>query len=170
MAQPHGHALNLHVTAHAGKTYVAYVRSKLIAAHGILRPALNELSLALVGDAEMSRLHEQFMSIDGPTDVLTFPLEEGSAGCIIAGEVVVCVSEARRQSRTMRTTVQGELLLYALHGMLHLCGFDDRTAPGYHVMHRTEDEILRQLGVGPVFVPEPSGRGNRRRADRTGVK
>jgi len=110
------------------------------------------------------------MSIAGPTDVLTFPLEEGAGGRIIAGEVVICVPEARRQSRKMGTAIERELLLYALHGMLHLCGFDDRTAAGYQGMHRIEDQILKRLGVGPVFVPQTAGRGNHRRADWTGVK
>jgi probable rRNA maturation factor len=44
-------------------------------------------------------------------------------------------------------------LLYSLHGMLHLCGFDDRTEPDFRRMHQTEDEILTRLGVGPVFQP-----------------
>ena len=162
--------LHIQITANLGKQYVSYVRSHLIAAHKILHPALNDLSLAFVGDADMSRLHEQFMSIAGPTDVLTFPLEEEAGGRIIAGEVVICVPEARRQSRKMGTSVERELLLYALHGMLHLCGFDDRTPSGYQVMHRTEDQILKRLGVGAVFVPQSAGRGNHRRADRTGVK
>jgi hypothetical protein len=47
------------------------------------------------------------------------------------------------------------LLLYGLHGMLHLCGFDDRTERAFRAMHAKEDEILTRLGVGPVFRPTP---------------
>ena len=60
------------------------------------------------------------------------------------------------------------LLLYALHGMLHLCGFDDRTAAGFKRMHGTEDRILTRLGVGPVFAPAGKPARRRRRRDSTG--
>ena len=50
--------------------------------------------LALVGDARMSALHEQFMGIEGPTDVLTFPIDHDPAGRVTSGEVIVCVPRA----------------------------------------------------------------------------
>ena len=106
----------------------------------------------------MSALHERFMNLPGPTDVLTFPLEFDAGGRVTAGEVVVCVPEARRRAKEHGVAVRDELLLYALHGMLHLCGFDDRTARGYARMHRTEDDILTRLGIGAVFQPGPRHR------------
>ena len=139
---------------------------RLRAAHAILRPALWHLSLALVGDQRMSRLHEQFIGIAGPTDVLTFELEHDERGRVVGGEVVVCVPEARRQAHARGSNVQSELLLYALHGMLHLCGFDDRTDRGFRTMHRTEDELLNQIGVGPVFRPAARPIARRKRAAR----
>jgi probable rRNA maturation factor len=99
----------------------------------------------------MSKLHAQFMGIEGPTDVLTFPLEDDARGRVTAGEVVVCVPEARRRAKDHKERPERELLLYALHGMLHLSGYDDRTAADFRRMHRTEDKILTQLGIGPVF-------------------
>lgn len=148
---------SVEVSATTGRTYVAYVRGHLQAARGDLRDGPQELHVVLVGDRRMSELHRQFMRIDAPTDVLTFPLEKDETG-VIAGEVYVCVPEARRRSREMGTTVRHELLLYALHGMLHLSGFDDRTDRQYHRMHRMEDLILRRLGVGPVFKPKGARR------------
>jgi probable rRNA maturation factor len=99
----------------------------------------------------MSALHQQFLGIPGPTDVLTFPLEMDKKGRPISGEVVVCVPEARRRSAKNSVKLREEVLLYALHGLLHLCGFDDRTESEFQRMHRREDEILDQLGVGRVF-------------------
>jgi probable rRNA maturation factor len=139
------------IVSRMGKQFESYVRSNLHKAHPLLRTSLRELSVALVGDAEMSALHERFLGIAGPTDVLTFPLEQDESGCDIAGEVVVCVPEARRQAKLNGNSARQELLLYALHGMLHLSGFGDRTPLEFRKMHRKEDEILRQLGVGPVF-------------------
>jgi probable rRNA maturation factor len=136
----------------SGKPFLSRLRKRLIAAHAILKPALADLSVALVGDRVMGDLHARFMGIPGPTDVLTFPLETDRRGRVTAGEVVVCLTEARRRAREHRTRLEHELLLYALHGMLHLCGYDDRTQPAYATMHRTEDEILNRLGIGPVFA------------------
>ena len=93
------------------------------------------------------------MGIAGPTDVLTFPLDLDVRGRPVAGEVVVCVSEARRRAKEHGVPLERELLLYALHGLLHLCGYDDRTDASFRAMHRTEDQILTRLGVGPVFAP-----------------
>jgi probable rRNA maturation factor len=144
-------SLALDIAAAQGKGHVPFLRRQLRAAHAILRPPLVELSVALVGDRRMADLHEQFMGIPGPTDVLTFPLDEDARGNVTAGEVVVCVPEARRRAKANGVGVERELLLYALHGMLHLCGYDDRTTAAFRTMHATEDRILTQLGVGPVF-------------------
>jgi rRNA maturation RNase YbeY len=88
------------------------------------------------------------------TDVLTFPIDVDDRGRPISGEVYVCVHEARRSARRHGTRAADEVLLYALHGMLHLCGFDDRTPAGFKRMHRTEDRILTRIGVGAVFQPQ----------------
>jgi probable rRNA maturation factor len=157
----------LHLAVHAttGGRPERYLRRYLFKAHQILRPPLHSMSLALVGDATMTKLHKQYLGIAGPTDVLTFELDHDDRGRVTAGEVVVCVPEARRRAKKLGSTVERELLLYALHGMLHLAGFDDRTAAGFRQMHRREDDILTRLGVGPVFAPQGAGR---RAAARTG--
>src|SRR6476620_5616937 len=89
----------LQISAATGARLVPFLRRNLLRAHAILKPALHEMSLALVGDARMAKLHAQFMGIAGPTDVLTFPLEEDARGRVTSGEVVVCVPEARRRAR-----------------------------------------------------------------------
>jgi probable rRNA maturation factor len=152
--------LELHIAApRVSAGHVAYLRKHLLGAHRILRSPLRELSLALVGDRTMSRLHQEFMGIDGPTDVLTFPLDFTRSGKAVSGEVIVCVAEARRGAKRHKTLIQKELLLYALHGMLHLNGMDDRTDSDFNRVHRMEDQILRRLGVGAVF--KPCGKGVR---------
>jgi probable rRNA maturation factor len=123
---------------------------------------LSELSLALVGDARMSRLHQQFMDIPGTTDVLTFPLETDSKNRVTSGEIIICVPEALRQGRARKIRTQHELLLYALHGMLHLCGFDDKTKAAFRQMHRKENELLVRLGLGPVFGEVETGDAQRK--------
>src|SRR6478609_7887624 len=139
--------MRLTLTSSVGAAYVPYLRRQLRAAHRHLAPPLADLSVALVGDRRMAKLHQQFMGLPGPTDVLTFPLDEDARGRVTSGEVVVCVAEARRRAKDHKERPERELLLYALHGMLHLCGYDDRTAADFRRMHRTEDKILTQLGI-----------------------
>jgi rRNA maturation RNase YbeY len=144
--------LILTVTADIGNRYAAALRYRLRQAHAVLRPALRELSVAIVGDRAMARLHEQFMGIPGPTDVLTFELDHDARGRVIGGEGVIPLGEARRQAKLRGHPIERELLLYAIHGMLHLCSFDDRSGSGFAAMHRMEDHILESIGVGAVFA------------------
>ena len=144
------------VAAAAGRSFVPYLKRMLPRAVALVtRCRLASLSVALVGDVTMSRLHERFLSIAGPTDVLTFELDHDARGRCVAGEVIVCVPEARRQSRRLGTRVERELLLYALHGVLHLSGYDDLDADAHRRMHDAEDRILTLLNVGPVFRVTP---------------
>src|SRR2546421_1185274 len=147
--------LDLKITARAGRTHVPFLKKMFRRAHSLLQPPLRELSIALVTDGQMSKLHERFMNDSSPTDVLTFPLDEDSRGRAISGEIVVNVSQALRESRRRGIALPNELLLYALHGMLHLMGMDDRTDADFDRMHRLEDRILGKLGVGAVFHSAP---------------
>lgn len=144
------------VNAQTAKPFAPDVARKLRRAARQLNSQLNELSIAFVDDEHMRALHNQYMGIDSPTDVLTFELDHDPRGKVLSGEVVICVPEARRQAKLRGTRAQDELLLYALHGMLHLCGFDDRTATGFKRMHAMEDRILTQIGVGKVFDHKPT--------------
>lgn len=99
----------------------------------------------------MAALHKKFLHVDGPTDVLTFALEQTETGKCLTGEIVLCVPFAQQQAARRGTSTERELLLYALHGVLHLSGFDDLTKSGYQRMHAEEDRILTAIGVGPVF-------------------
>lgn len=144
---------SISIHASVGKTYVAYLRRLLKACIAHIRKPPDDISIALVDDRTMSDLHQRFMNISGPTDVLTFELDHHPrTGRVIAGEIVVCVPEARRRCRENGHLLQNELLLYALHGVLHLSGYDDKTAAQYRRMHQAEDRILSRVGVGNVFA------------------
>ena len=145
---------DLKITARAGRTHVPFLKKMIRRARALLRSPLRELSVALVGDAQMSAVHQRFMNDPSPTDVLTFPLDENSRGRATSGEIVINVAQALRESRRRGIALRDELLLYALHGMLHLLGMDDRTDAEFQRMHRLEDRILTRLGVGKVFDPK----------------
>jgi probable rRNA maturation factor len=117
----------------------------------MLRSPLKDLSLAIVPAKQMSSLHKKFLGQSGSTDVLTFELDHDSRGRTIAGEIIICSTIAKTRARALAHPVSHELLLYAIHGLLHLCAFDDRTASTFAAMHAKEDEILTRIGIGPVF-------------------
>jgi len=160
--------LNLEIHAELGKRFVPHLRTHLTRAYATLRTGPNELSIALVGDKRMSKLHEKYMGIAGPTDVLTFELEHDNRGRVASGEVVVCVPQAKRQAlprlpqllplpvrweRGQKSdSLQDELLLLCLHGLLHLCGYNDLMPRDAAAMHRAEDRILTRLGIGKVYA------------------
>lgn len=112
------------------------------------------LSIVLLDDREMARLHHRFLGRRSATDVLAFDLSETStrrAAGALEGEIVISVSTARREASRRRQTVAAEAALYAVHGALHLLGYDDGTAADAKRMHHVEDEILRSVGLVDVF-------------------
>jgi probable rRNA maturation factor len=147
-AKTAGVKLDLRIHADVGKKHVNFLRGKILKAHRIVRSELAHLSIALVDSAQMRTLHWQFFGDESVTDVMTFPIEKG------IGEIVICPAVAMRESKHRGTSVRNELLLYALHGMLHLCGFDDRTPAQHAKMHAKEDEILTRIGIGPVYAAQ----------------
>ncbi len=135
----------------AGKGLATWLRRHALSAMPFAAPQLRELSIVLVGDAGISRLHQQFFDDSSTTDVITFPLELDRRGRATSGELYLCVPMARRQARRRGIDPKHELLLYAIHGMLHLAGYVDTNARDYAAMHRREDQILQRLGIGAVF-------------------
>jgi len=123
------------------------------------------LQIALVDAAGITRVNEQFLLHRGVTDVIAFnyglpvtrPVKAVQTrrttgaqalfppGAVLHGEVLACVDEAVRQARRFRTTWQSELLRYLLHGVLHLCGFEDKKPVQRKHMKRLEDPLLRRV-------------------------
>jgi probable rRNA maturation factor len=146
--------IEIDYAAAAGRAFLPSLKRRLPRAVALVSTRLRSLSIALVGDATMARLHRQFMNVPGTTDVITFELDHDARGRPTAGEVVVCVPEARREARRRGHDVADELLLYALHGVLHLSGYDDLEPAAHRRMHRAEDRILTAIGVGATFARE----------------
>ena len=144
----------LSYTAVAGcphRPYLAYLRRWLPKALAEIKRPPAVVAISLIGDTKMAALHEQFLKIAGPTDVMTFELDHDARGRCTEGEVVICASYAKREAKRQGHDVRRELLLYALHGVLHLSGFDDLNERDHRRMHKEEDRILVAIGIGAVF-------------------
>jgi probable rRNA maturation factor len=108
-----------------------------------------ELSLAFVDNATIHRLNKRFLNHDEPTDVLSFPLSEPNARKL-AGELVIGVEIAKLQAEGRGHDVQAELALYVIHGLLHLCGHDDKTEIAAQSMRERERHYLAVLGLPSI--------------------
>ena len=89
----------------------------------------------LVDRATMARVHADFLDDPTETDVITFPY----------GEIIVCPAVARDRAPEFRQSVDDEVLLYALHGLLHLAGYDDTKPAAAKKMAEAQEKLLRRI-------------------------
>ena len=105
------------------------------------RPRL-PVSLLLTDDAEIARVHAEFLADPTPTDVISFPAEDGDAA-----ELVVSVQTAARVARAHGHARRDEVALYVVHGLLHCCGFDDLRVRERARMRAAERAVLATLRI-----------------------
>jgi probable rRNA maturation factor len=137
---------------------------------------LAELSVLLVDEAAMADLHQRWMGEAGPTDVLSFPMDEiwppppggsqadhGDADAVpgLLGDVVLCPQVAIEQARKAEHSVQEELDLLCTHGILHLLGYDHADPEEHAVMFGLQDRLLAAWSSerGPGTVGDPASQG-----------
>jgi probable rRNA maturation factor len=108
-----------------------------------------ELAISLVDPAEIADLHERWMDLPGPTDVLSFPMDElrvpapgQPAEPGVLGDVVICPQVAAEQGAQAGHGLAGELELLLTHGILHLLGHDHAEPEEHAVMFGLQDELL----------------------------
>jgi probable rRNA maturation factor len=106
-----------------------------------------ELSLALVGNAEMQRLNAKYRHKDYSTDVLSFPAGTMfPAEISLLGDIIISVDKAADQAKERRRTLDEEMVTLLIHGIVHLLGYDhERSSKDARVMGRLEKKIHRQL-------------------------
>ena len=102
------------------------------------------ISVAVVDDETISRLNWQFLRHRGPADVLSFALDAGDG---LEGEVVVGAQTAVRSAPQYGWSPHDELLLYVIHGTLHLVGHDDARPALRAEMQKRETAVLEKLGI-----------------------
>lgn len=101
---------------------------------------LNALEISLVDDVAIARVNEEFLGHEGATDVISFLYESERRG-----ELIISTERAAAQAREWGNTVAREIALYIVHGILHLNGYTDATAPQKKRMRRREKELMSLL-------------------------
>ncbi len=100
-----------------------------------LPEALDRIEFVLVDRATMVRVHADFLGDPTETDVITFPY----------GEIVICPAVAKEQSSVHGLDIEDEVLLYGLHGLLHLAGYDDLKPAAAKEMAAAQEKLLKRV-------------------------
>ena len=125
----------------------------VLKAEGVTRA---ELSVVFVTDSQIKALNKRYLKHDRPTDVLAFDLREpveaprkrgaaASRGKRLEGEIIVSAMTAARQAKAYHSTPAREAILYVVHGILHLCGYDDHGETDVKKMRAREREVMALL-------------------------
>lgn len=119
------------------------IRGVLLAALAAERAPAGEVSLAFIGDATMRRMNRDYRGVDETTDVLSFSyLDEPHAGGVL-GEIFVSPTVAARQASEEGHETAEEIVRVALHGLLHVLGYDHDTAATRRRMLGRQERYLR---------------------------
>lgn len=134
--------VSLETSCRVDPAEIARVVGAVLAAEGVERA----LSVVVVDDEGIHDVNRRFLDHDYPTDVIAFDLSGEEPG--VDGEVVVSWDTARREAAERGIDATSELLLYCVHGTLHLLGHDDKEQEDRERMHARQRELLDELGYG----------------------
>jgi rRNA maturation RNase YbeY len=101
-----------------------------------------DLTVALVDDARLQALHREYMGIDEPTDIMTFPADEAEPAVGGGGELAISVDHARTQAAAWGLTPSEEIRYLVVHGLLHLLGWRDEDEASRTQMLARQDELI----------------------------
>ncbi len=132
--------------AFAAERLVAGCRA-VLSGEGLRRA---QISLAVIDDPAIREINRKFLQHDYATDVISFVLED--QGNALEGEVIVSADTAATMAAQFGWTTSDELLLYVIHGTLHLCGYDDLTDEALPLMRAAEHKYLAEFGLTPRYA------------------
>ncbi len=107
-----------------------------------------DIELILTDNSTIREMNRQNRGIDAPTDVLSFPLEKVPFAPL--GEIVISVEYAKEKASQYRNSLDDEVTLLFIHGLLHLLGYDHETDAGE--MRRKEEELIRRFGLPESLI------------------
>jgi probable rRNA maturation factor len=136
---------------------------------------LAELSILIVDTEAMATLHKQWMDLDGPTDVMAFPMDtlddkpgmRTDPGPALLGDVILCPEVAASQAKSAGHSTESELFLLTTHGVLHLLGYDHGEPDAEREMFELQTKLVTDWaaanGRGQIKTPLPGTAGEQRR-------
>ena len=125
------------------------------------QPLDSELTVVLTDDSKIQELNQDYLGIDAPTDVLSFPASETDAsetdpetGARYIGDIIISLPYAARSAEKAGHPVEAEVQLLVVHGVLHLLGHDHANVRAKVKMWKAQAEILESLGLGDIKIRE----------------
>lgn len=115
-----------------------------------------DLTVVLSDDARLQKLNHDYLGVDAPTDVLSFPASETDpeTGARYLGDIIISIPRAEAQAKSGSHPLEAEVQLLVVHGVLHLLGFDHAEAKEKAKMWKVQAEILKRLGLSGIEIQE----------------
>jgi probable rRNA maturation factor len=115
-----------------------------------------ELTIVLTDDDQLRKLNRDYLGVDAPTDVLSFPASESDpeTGARYLGDVLISVPRAAQQAQAAGHLLESEVQLLVVHGILHLMGHDHAEAGEKARMWAAQAEVLERLGLSGIGIHE----------------
>ena len=115
-----------------------------------------DLSIVLTDNAHLHELNLNYLGVDSPTDVLSFPASETDpeTGARYIGDILISIPRAQEQADAAGHPLESEVQLLIVHGMLHLLGYDHTEPDEKEHMWKEQSEILESLGLGNIKIHE----------------
>ena len=115
-----------------------------------------DLSIILTDDARLHELNLNYLGVDAPTDVLSFPASETDpeTGARYIGDILISLPRAESQAAAAGHALESEVQLLVVHGVLHLLGHDHAQAEDKARMWKAQAEVLEKLGLGNIRISE----------------
>ena len=119
-------------------------------------PLNSELSIVLTDEARLQQLNRDYLGIDAPTDVLSFPASETDpeTGTRYIGDILISMPRAQAQAEAAGHPLEWEVQLLVVHGILHLLGHDHAEPEEKARMWKAQAEILETIGLGNIQIRE----------------
>jgi probable rRNA maturation factor len=120
------------------------------------QPIDSDLSIILTHDTRLHELNLNYLGVDAPTDVLSFPASETDpeSGARYLGDILISVPRAQAQAEAAGHPLEAEVQLLVVHGILHLLGYDHAEPEEKARMWKAQFEILASLGLGHIEIRE----------------
>ncbi|HAX71097.1 MAG TPA: rRNA maturation RNase YbeY [Anaerolineales bacterium] len=115
-----------------------------------------DLTIVLTDDRQLHELNLDYLGVDAPTDVLSFPASETDpeTGAVYLGDIVLSIPRAVQQAEAAGHSVEAEAQLLVVHGTLHLLGYDHATDEEKAVMWAEQAKVLEKLGLARIKIQE----------------
>ena len=111
-----------------------------------------ELNLVFTDNKKIKKINKTFLGHNFATDVISFAYNNTSLENNISGEIIISVEMAVKLAQKLKCTIEGEIALYLVHGLLHLLGYNDKLKKDARKMHQREKELLSMYGYD-VSIP-----------------